>query len=147
MIQEFAYGILPLYKSLNWEYEVLIVKKRSWNHWAFTGWHIEFWESPLQAAYRELHEESWINDIDVDEKTLLELHYKYTNKQRLEIDKYVWMYIWFVKNKDVQLEVQELMEYRWLTLPEAVKQVTYPSSKDLIKKIQQYLITKKIFPK
>lgn len=141
MIQEFAYGILPLYKNLNWEYELLIVKKKSWLHRAFTGWHVEFWESPLQAAYRELHEESWISDIDVDEKTLLELHYTYTNKDRLEIDKYVWMYIWFVKNKNVQLEEQELMDYKRLTLPEAINEVTYPSSKDLVQKVINYLKT------
>lgn len=144
MIQEFAYGILPLYKNLNWEYELLIVKKKSGLHRAFTGWHIEFGESPLQAAYRELHEESWITDIEVDEKTLLELHYTYTNKQRLEVDKYVWMYIWFVKNKDVQLEEQELLEYKRLTLPDAINEVTYPSSKDLVKKIQEYLKRKNI---
>lgn len=144
MIQEFAYGILPLYKNLNWEYELLIVKKKSGSHWAFTGWHVEFGESPLQAAYRELHEETWIMDIEVDEKTLLELHYAYTNKQRLEIDKYVWMYIWFVKTKNVQLEEQELMEYKRLTLPDAINEVTYPSSKDLVRKIQEYLNKKNI---
>lgn len=147
MIQEFAYGILPLYKNSNWKYELLIVKKKSGLHRAFTWWHVEFGEAPLQAAYRELHEESWITEVDVDEKTILELHYNYINKDRVKIEKYVWMYIWFVKSQNVQLEVQELLDYKRVTLPEAIKEVTYPSSKELVQKVQKYLEKKDISSK
>lgn len=144
MIQEFAYWILPLFKKSNWEYELLIVKKKSWLHRAFTWGHVEFGETPLQAAYRELHEESGITEVEVDEKTILELHYNYVNKDRIEIEKYVWMYVWFVKNQNVQLEERELLEYKRVTLPEAINAVTYLSSKDLVKKVQEYLKSRKL---
>ena len=148
MIQEFSYGIIPIYKNSDWEYEILIVKKRPAWHWAFPWWHIEFTETPIQAAYRELHEETWIRNIEVNESAFFEMHYKYIkNNDRVEIEKYVWLYLWSVTNKQSHADLQELSEIKWVTLPEAIKEVTYPSSKGLVQKIQEYLEIKNISSK
>ena len=141
MIQEFSYGIIPLYKNLNWEYEILIIQQKWWGHRSFPKGHIEFAENPLQAAYRELYEETWIRDIEVNEKTLFEMHYNYTHTDRIEIEKYVWFYLWYVKNKEVQINTQELMNFKRVLLSKATDEVTYTSSKDLVQKVINYLKT------
>lgn len=139
MIQEFAYGIIPLCKNLDGEYETLIIKQKKWWHRCFPKWHIEFAETPLQAAHRELHEEAGITDVDIDEKAFFELHYNYTDTDRTEVEKYVWFYLWFVKKKDVQLELQEIEDFKRVLLSEAINEVTYLSTKDLVQKVKNYL--------
>ena len=56
MQQDRSYGIIPL-KKLNGRWHVFIIKHRS-GHWAFPKGHPEAFETPTEAAARELTEES-----------------------------------------------------------------------------------------
>ena len=70
----------------------LIVKHNLW-HWWFPKWHIEKWETELQAAKRELMEETGIVNVKInDESGFIEEYTIILNW--IKIKKTVILFLW-----------------------------------------------------
>jgi len=136
MINEQSYGIILLHKKKDGSLDVLIVK---WaGYWGFPKWHIEAGETPLITALRELHEETWIKDVTIDESKIFKDQYMFINKKRT-INKHVWYFIAYTPNKKVVLDKRELSEYRRCSLSDASDLLTFPSAIAIIESVIAYL--------
>ena len=135
MIKEFSYWILPFYKSID-DVQVLIVKWAC--YWWFPKWHAEKDEKPVDAAKREFIEETWIKKVFIDNKKIFNDHYVFSYKKNV-IDKYVWYFIGYVCDKDVQIDPKEINDYRWLSVIKARRMLTYQNGKKLLDKALDYI--------
>ncbi len=111
----------------------LVIKRQamSWRvEWTAPKWKPESWEKPLEAAKREIFEETWINDFYLKEKWklgnflitfpdsnfakkvtyfLFEYHWNENNLDISDTEWYVWIYNWLPIDK-----VLNLIHYTWL---------------------------------
>lgn len=129
--QEFSYGIIPLC-LINGEHKTLLVKHQK-GHWAFSKGHQEALENPRQTAQRELAEETGLKVEKFLEIAPLKEHYSFQLNETL-IQKTVTYFVAHISGK-VTLQVEEIADYRWLTLHEAEKLATFPETKQLCKNL------------
>lgn len=90
----------------NVDKKILLVRHKEWHRW-FPKWHQENNENEIEAALRELKEETWIipnylvSNIQFSEEYL-------TNRGL----KKVIYFIWYVNRKEVKLEYNELDDFK-----------------------------------
>jgi len=129
-----SYGIIPLKKNRDW---VVLVIQREKGFWEFPKGHAESGETPIEAAKRELHEETGL----YLEKLIYELPFEmeYTFKdQGKDVKKKVYYYLGEVTG-DIILQNQEVKDFRWVPLREASQYLTYSNSRSLHEKIVKFL--------
>ena len=118
---------------LNDKKEVLLVHHNK-GHWDFPKGHVEEGETEVQTAIREVKEETNI-DVEVNEK------YRYTVEYSPKEDVMKEVVFFLAKNindeKSAQLE--EVSEVKWFKLDEAVEQITYNTSKEVLIKLKEDL--------
>ena len=129
MVDESSYGIIPVYKDEAGGLEVLLVKC-SW-YWWFPKWHPEPWETIIQTALRELQEETWIQNIVVDEVHKFEEHYTFMDQTYL-VHKYVCYFVGIVSTQEVVIDPIEVQDYIWVPIQNAKDVLTYDSNKKLL---------------
>jgi len=126
-------GIIPVYKSSQ-EPLFLLVQQNA-EYWGLPKGHPEEGESDIDAAKRELWEETGISEINIIEgKTYLE---KYSFNQGSNVyNKTVTYYIGLVKNIDNQIPEKfknEIIGTEWLSFKEAYRRINFSSRKKVIK--------------
>jgi bis(5'-nucleosidyl)-tetraphosphatase len=128
MMKDASFGTIPLRKD-HGVWEVFLVRLKSGNHWGFPKGHKEAHESDLEAAKRELEEETSLHIQKVlFEKPLVE---EYTfEKEGKKIGKTVCYHLALVEGK-AQIQLGEILEGKWVLLSQAKAIVTYPSTKNL----------------
>lgn len=60
---------------INKKWQILVVNQNS-NSWSLPKWHIDLWENALEAAKREIYEESGVNDLTLIKDLWLYKRYK-----------------------------------------------------------------------
>lgn len=121
----------------------LIIKHKK-GHWAFPKGHPEKGETKIQAATRELIEETGIGKIQfIKKRILLKESYKFTGGKGVKILKKVNYFIAEAKSKKVKIDNKEITNYKWCTYKTGLERITFKESKSLLKKadniIRQYL--------
>ncbi len=130
MKQDRSYGVIPaLVKDGQALY--LLVQHRA-GHWAFPKGHAEAGESDLEAARRELLEETGIGDCDiVPEPAFSE---SYVIKQKGDaVEKTVKYYLGFARSSDVRVQESEIAAYCWLGYDDALKRLTFEEARSLFR--------------
>lgn len=113
------------------EREFLLLLHRE-GHWAFPKGHIKKNEDILEAAKRELEEETGIKNPELTaNEVLLEDRYY---MEKYGVSKTVYYFIGRSKKKDVVTDGKEIKDYMWCSLEESLKKLTYTESKELLKK-------------
>lgn len=81
---------------------ILINDKRSWR--GFPKWWMEAWESEIQTLYREIEEETWIQEKDLQFISKLGQYLGYSNNHKGDKQ-----YIWYLLevNSGIKLSSQE----------------------------------------
>ena len=103
-------------------------------HWDFPKGHIEFNETPIKTALREIKEET---NLDVKIIKGFERKITYSFKHRNEfIIKDVIFYLAQAKSKNVKIS-QEHNGYVWLPYKKAIELVTF--NKDILKSAEKFL--------
>jgi bis(5'-nucleosidyl)-tetraphosphatase len=127
------YYLLLHYPSIN----------RKGGHWEFAKGHIEEGEDYDQTVKREVKEETGLDDINI--LPGFKEHIKYFFREYGEEKKWIFKLVTFfvaeTKNKDVKLS-PEHVGFVWLPFEEAVKKITYKNSKELLKRVNDF-VTKK----
>jgi 8-oxo-dGTP pyrophosphatase MutT (NUDIX family) len=131
MLRQTSYGIVPL-KRKKTEWYVLIVKRKE-GFWEFPKGHAEEGESHLEAAARELTEESGLEIKTLIFDDPIKIQYYFTFEHQL-ISKEVLYYIAEVMGK-IELQPKETIDSVWVPLAEAANHVTHQNSKDLCKEV------------
>lgn len=98
--------------------------------WTFPKGHPEAGETPEESALREVVEETgWVCSIT---KQLTDVFYRYTHNGIL-FNKTVRWFLMSPNNSIGSFDGEEVLEVRWVTLPEAQTMVSYGSDKELLK--------------
>ena len=142
MIDERSSGavIFSNNKELN-KSEFLLLHYAS-GHWDFPKGNIEDGEDEVQAAYREIFEETGIQNVHFVEGFRKKIQYYYRRGDIL-IQKEVIFYLAITNTKEITLS-NEHIGYAWKDYMEAMNQLTYKSAKDLLKEVKMFLETNAI---
>ncbi|MGQ4894645.1 MAG: bis(5'-nucleosyl)-tetraphosphatase [Candidatus Njordarchaeia archaeon] len=136
MIREKSAGAIIFRKEENRAYYLLLHYQAG--HWDFPKGNIENGEKEIDTAKREIYEETGIQDVEFifGFREVIEYFY-YRNGQK--VYKTVVFYLAKTNTKEVRLSYEH-KGYAWLSYEEAIKRVTYKSSKKVLEKAHRYLL-------
>jgi bis(5'-nucleosidyl)-tetraphosphatase len=121
----------------------LLIKHQK-GHWSFPKGHADKGETKLEAALRELKEETGVSKIQFLKKRVMLIDsYKFTSGKGVKILKKVNYFIAEAKNKKVKIDFKEVVNYKWCTYKAGLEKITYRESNSILKKadriIRKYL--------
>ncbi len=138
MRTDHSYGVIPA-RIRNGRREFLLIQHKSGGHWAFPKGHAEAGESPLQAAKRELAEETGLTRVALRASPAFEESY-YTQKKGEWLDKTVTYYLGDVLiDQAVKVQAAEVRDFVWLPAELAAKRITYPDCLELFRQVLAFL--------
>lgn len=138
MKKELCSGIIPISRMMN-EIRLLLVQHRKGLYWGFPKGHVINPEEDLKiAALRELKEETNIEVLHFLEIEPLQEQYTFYRGE-IEVFKTVWYY--FAETKTAfSLELEEILDAKWVKLQELLLFASYPSSLALLKQARDVLV-------
>ena len=112
---------------------IVIVPARSAMHsevWALPKGHLDGDETPLEAATREVREETGVDAEPLEE--LGEIHYTYERGGR-EVFKRVVFYLFRYVRGELSHD-HEIADVRWMPLEEALNALTHAGERDMVQR-------------
>jgi bis(5'-nucleosidyl)-tetraphosphatase len=133
-----AFGVIPV---LHRRSSVLfLVIQHNAGHWAFPKGHADPDEDGIAAARRELFEETGIRDVTLDlSQVFTEQYFKAGRAGSRPIRKTVHYFLGAVVDPTVRPQPEEIRAFRWATLDEARKLITYAESRRLLEEAARAL--------
>ena len=135
LIEEKSAGAIVLHRS-DEKIEYLILHYPA-GHWDFPKGNVEKGESELDAAIREISEETGLTDLKFINGFKKTIQYYYRKGDQL-VKKTVTFYLAESKTKDVKLSYEH-QGYVWLPIDEALVKVTYQNARNVLKEAHQFL--------
>jgi bis(5'-nucleosidyl)-tetraphosphatase len=99
-------------------------------HWDFPKGNVEPWETEIEAARREILEETGIVYVRFVEGFSQTIFYNYRRDGRL-VQKRVKFYLARTSTKDIKLS-NEHQDFRWLDYDSALATLTYESARNVL---------------
>jgi bis(5'-nucleosidyl)-tetraphosphatase len=106
--------------------------------WDYPKGHVEKGEDDLEAALREVKEETGVDDLTLHDGFRHEITYFFRDKRKGLIKKTVVFFLGRTKAKDVTLS-HEHSGAEFLPFDEAAKRVTYPTAKATLRAAKKFL--------
>lgn len=135
MKEQHSAGIV-VYTDVNGTREYLLMHYAA-GHWDFVKGKLESGETKLQAAIRELEEESGITTIELHDGFEESFAYVFDFKGE-PTRKTVNFFVGKTTEQEVTLS-NEHRGYRWLSYDQAYKNLTYQNAKNVLEKAEQFL--------
>jgi 8-oxo-dGTP pyrophosphatase MutT (NUDIX family) len=136
-----SFGIIPI-KRVAEQWQVLLIHQFSKignnSYWVFPKGHAEGNETALQAASRELFEETGLKADKIIHDPVFSLAYSF-QFEGVQIEKTVDFYIGVITDDTVVIQTEEIKEARWCSLEEAVERLDYSGTKKMFSEIQGFL--------
>jgi bis(5'-nucleosidyl)-tetraphosphatase len=136
MRQEESFGIVPLSKHRG-EWEVFLIQHRGGRYWGFPKGHSELNETPLQAASRELKEETGLDCIRILSDEPLQEQYWFQIEGK-RVFKKVTYFVAEVGGT-VHLQKSEINDGIWVPLSLAIDKVTHSEGKAMLAEVIKLL--------
>ncbi len=136
MRKDESFGVIPLSKGSGC-WEVFIIQHKKSGYWGFPKGHAESNETPEEAAFRELKEETNLELVHLLRKEPLKEQYTFIMDRR-RVFKRVYYFIAEVGGK-IALQEGEIHDGKWLPLPEAIQCVTHQEGKTLLIEVEKIL--------
>lgn len=136
MYKEESFGIIPL-KREEGRWLVLLVLHKNGNHWGFPKGKKNAHEDAKEAACRELKEETGLDVIQFLQESVLKEEYRFQRKGST-ILKTVHYFPAFVTG-DLQLQVEEIGDCKWLKISEAFSKLTFEGARNLLTHVMRLL--------
>lgn len=134
MINEKSAGAIIFIKEKEIKYLLL---HYGLGHWEFVKGKIEENENDKEAVIRETKEEVNIEDLKFIPNFKEKIQFFYKKDGNL-IKKEVIYYLTKTKTKEIKLSFEHI-NYKWLDYEEALKQLTFKNSKNILKKAHEML--------
>lgn len=134
-IKEFSAGVI-VFSEKSGRRKYLVLHYPS-GHFDFPKGHLETGETELQAAIRELTEETGISQVNILNGYEHYIHYGFYKKEGY-INKKVTFFLGEVPNEEVQIS-HEHQGYLWLEYDQALAKITFENAKSLLKSAEQFL--------
>lgn len=112
-------------------------QKKKGGHWDFPKGHIEKGEKTSDTVRREVREESGLSDIEFVDGFKETIRYFVGPKGQRRL-KFVAFFLAMAEQRKITIS-HEHMGFRWLTFDKAYKLATYPETKRLLKKADEFL--------
>lgn len=131
-----CYGIIPL-KLVEGDWQVLLIKHKRGDYWAFPKGHGEFGESPHQSASRELMEETGQSIVRYLSEKSIQEHYHFILHGE-PIHKTVTYFLAEVMG-ELRLQEKEISDAKWIALALAEAEMSFKEGKNLCRRSTQLL--------
>lgn len=104
-----------------------------YEHWGFPKGHLEGEETPAEAAFRESMEETGLTDLMMlGPIRIIDWHFRFRGRY---IHKYCHFFLFESPAAEVVTQLDEgITDYRWLTLEEALEQLSYDNARGVLKR-------------
>lgn len=106
-------------------------------HWDFPKGHVEAGESELQAAVREVDEETGLKPIQIIPGFEHTYEYYYKRDQQT-MHKKVTYFAGHADSADIRLS-HEHRGFTWLPYEKALQRITFDNARDLLRKAERHL--------
>ena len=137
MVDERSAGAVVFYsESDSAEPEFLLLNYTA-GHWDFPKGNIEHGEQEIQAAIREIREETGISDVEFVDGFRMKIDYRYRHGRKLS-HKEVVLFLARARTKAVVLS-HEHVGYVWKDYEAALDHLTYRNAKNLLKEAKDFL--------
>ena len=136
MPKEKSCGTIIFRKNEGEKLEFLLLHYAS-GHWDFPKGHVENEETEEATAIRELEEETGITKARIIPGFRAGIQYYY-KKQKQTVSKEVFFFLLETKEKKVKLS-KEHTGFKWLEKEEAMAQITFANSKEILQKALEFL--------
>lgn len=133
-----AFGIVPIL-CREGSYLFLLIQHHA-GHWGFPKGHADPGESALNAACRELAEETGISDYTVLEGVSFSERYSFT-RDRQRFEKTVIYYPALVQSATVRYQQEEIRAYTWADYDAAIARLTFNGARLVLTEVNRYLAT------
>lgn len=129
MKYEESFGIIPLRKAEG-RWDVFLIQHNRGHYWGFPKGHAEEGETPLEAAMRELKEETNLDLVACLRKEPFVENYQFTVKGD-RISKRVSYFAAEVSGT-VILQSQEIQDGVWLSFSDSIEKITHAEGKAIL---------------
>jgi bis(5'-nucleosidyl)-tetraphosphatase len=130
IIKDKSFGIVPAARREDGIWRFLLIKQQA-GHWAFPKGHAEEDETEIEAATRELEEETGVSVMKVWPNESWSENYIFEQGGK-RFDKTVTYFLGIVKNTKVTPQAEEVDDYMWLEYKEARKKLTFENAKRIL---------------
>jgi len=135
-IEDESFGVVPLIEEgATWK--VFLILHKEGNHWGFPKGHKQGIESPIQAATRELKEETGLDIVRLISEAPIGEQYQFRRKGKIILKK-VYYFPALVSGEFIP-QIEEIREGRWMTFEEAMKQLTFKEGRSICKELMNIL--------
>lgn len=133
MKKEYSYGAF-VYK-IDEGVLYTLIEYMKLGHVSIPKGHIEDGETPVQCAVREIKEETGL-DVEIDDTFSYEINYSPSEGVTKRVVFYLAEY-----NKNQKLKAQEIEvnSLKWVTVQQALKELTYDSDKEVVRAAKKEL--------
>ncbi|MCA1318307.1 NUDIX domain-containing protein [Bacillus tianshenii] len=112
----------------------LVVKSKANGHWGFPKGHMKEDETEIDAARREVKEETGL-DVVIQEDFKISMEYKISETAKKE----VILFLGTPTSTSVTIQESEIAMYRWATYTDALKLFVYENQKQILKQAHEFL--------
>lgn len=136
MEKEKSCGAVIYRKKFN-KIEYLLICSKKGHHWSYPKGHVENLETEEETALREIFEETGL-------KPKLDTNFRFmvTYSPKVGVIKDVIYFLGEISNQKVKIQVEEVLNYKWLPYHEALKMVTHDNERNILLEANKYLIKK-----
>lgn len=134
MVNEKSCGAI-VYRKHHGNTEILLIKHVNSGHWSFPKGHVEYDETEIETATREIKEETGI-DVIIDPTFRETVSYS----PKKDTSKIVVYFIAKAKNFDLIPQEEEISEIKWVEIGHALTLLTYENDKSIVNKAKGFII-------
>lgn len=125
-----------IFRRSNNDVEFLVIKHKeiAGGHWDFPKGHVEKNESEEETAEREIYEE-----IGLKVKIIKDFRESISYSPKLDILKTVVFFLTESSSNDIKYIFPEIIDHKWMSFKDAMKQLTFENSKQVLIKADEFL--------